>query len=63
LAVLHTAVRRLSRPILMLVIFYVLTILFGWPLLLIAVLGLCDATFGLRRHLAGHTSLGGRIDG
>jgi Predicted membrane protein (DUF2232) len=50
LAVLHTAVRRLRRPQVPLVGFYVLAGLFGWPLLVIAVIGLLDALFGLRRR-------------
>jgi Predicted membrane protein (DUF2232) len=50
LAVLHTVVRRLRRPQVPLVGFYVLAGLFGWPLLVIAVVGLLDALFGLRRH-------------
>jgi hypothetical protein len=52
LAVLHTAVRRLRRPQVPLVGFYVLAGLFGWPLVVIAVVGLLDALFGLRRHFA-----------
>ncbi len=63
LAVLHTATRRLSRPLPALVVFYVLAALFGWPLLLAAVLGLFDATLGLRRYLAGGKFFGGRTDG
>lgn len=52
LAVLHMAVRRMRRPQIPLTAFYVLAGLFGWPLLVIAVLGLLDAVFGLRRRLA-----------
>ena len=52
LAVLHTLARRLQRPQIALVTFYVLAGLFGWPLLVVAVLGLIDALFGLRRRLA-----------
>jgi len=52
LAVLHMAVRRMPRPQIPLVTFYILAGLFGWPLLVIAVLGLLDALFGLRRRLA-----------
>jgi hypothetical protein len=52
LAVLHMAVRRMQRPQIPLVMFYVLAGLFGWPLLAIAVLGLLDALFGLRRRFA-----------
>jgi hypothetical protein len=53
LAVSHRAARRLAHPILVLVIIYVLAALFGWPLLLIAALGLGDAVFRLRRQLGG----------
>ena len=52
LAVLHTVARRFSRPAVPLVTFYVLAVVFGWPLLLIAVLGLLDSPLGLRRRLA-----------
>jgi hypothetical protein len=52
LAVLHTVVRRLRRPQVPLVGFYVLAGLFGWPLLVIAVVGLLDTLFGLRRRFA-----------
>ena len=52
LAVLHSLVRRLQRPQIPLVAFYVLAGLFGWPLLVIAVVGLLDALFGLRRRFA-----------
>jgi hypothetical protein len=52
LAVLHAAVRRLRRPQIPLVGFYVLAGLLGWPLLVIAVVGLFDALFGLRRRFA-----------
>lgn len=61
LAVLHTAARRLARPLPALIVFYMLAALFGWPLLLIAMLGLFDAALGLRRRLAGGKSLGRRI--
>jgi Predicted membrane protein (DUF2232) len=52
LAVLHTAARRLQRPQIPLVGFYVLAGLLGWPLLVIAIVGLLDALFGLRRRFA-----------
>jgi hypothetical protein len=52
LAVLHALARRLARPQLLLVVFYVLASLFGWPFLVIAVLGLLDAPLGLRRRFA-----------
>lgn len=52
LAVLHTVARRLPRPMILLATFYVLAALFGWPLLLITLLGLIDSSLGLRRRLA-----------
>lgn len=52
LAVLHTVARRFPRPAVTLVTFYVLAGIFGWPLLLIAVLGLLDSPLGLRRRFA-----------
>ncbi len=62
LAVLHALVRRLARPQIPLAIFYVLAGLFGWPLLVIAVLGLLDGPLGLRRRFAQPRSAGGKID-
>lgn len=59
LAVFHAAARRLKRPLPAFIVFYVLAALFGWPLLLAAVLGLFDSTLGLRRRLAGGKSFGG----
>ncbi len=52
LAVLHTMARRFSRPAILLATFYVLTGVFGWPLLLVALLGLLDSSLGLRRRFA-----------
>jgi hypothetical protein len=52
LAVLHTLARRFSRPAIPLVTFYVLAGVFGWPLLVIALLGLLDSSLGLRRRFA-----------
>lgn len=52
LAVLHAAVRRLSHPTMILVLFYVTAALFGWPFLIVTVLGLLDIWLGLRRRLA-----------
>ncbi|HTV45726.1 MAG TPA: DUF2232 domain-containing protein [Stellaceae bacterium] len=59
LAVLHAVMRRLARPQVPLVIFYVLAGLFGWPLLVIAIVGLLDAPLGLRRRFARPRSVGG----
>jgi len=52
LAVLHTLARRFSHPAILLVVFYVLAGVFGWPLLLVAVVGLLDSSLGLRRRFA-----------
>jgi hypothetical protein len=51
LAVLHTIAYRFSRPAVPLVGFYVLAGIFGWPLLLVSLLGLLDTSFGLRRRV------------
>jgi hypothetical protein len=52
LAVLHTVARRLPRPAVTLTVFYLLAGALGWPLLLIALLGLLDSPLGLRRRFA-----------
>jgi hypothetical protein len=52
LAVLHAAARRLSHPTMVLVFFYTTAALFGWPFLVVAVLGLFETWLGLRRRLA-----------
>ena len=52
LAVLHTVARRFPRPAVTLTVFYVLAGVLGWPLLLIALLGLLDSPLGLRRRFA-----------
>ncbi len=62
LAVLHTAARRTPRPQIPLVAFYILAGLFGWPFLVVAVLGVLDAPLGLRRRFAQPESIGGRKD-
>ncbi len=62
LAVLHAAVRRLQHRQIPLVAFYVLAGLFGWPLVVITVLGVLDAPLGLRRRFAPLPTTGGKID-
>lgn len=62
LAVLHTAARRLPRPHLPLVAFYVVAALFGWPLLVLMAVGALDAPLGLRRRFAPPGSIGGKLD-
>ncbi len=52
LAVLHTVARRFPRPAVALVTFYLVAGVLGWPLLLIALLGLLDSPLGLRRRFA-----------
>ena len=56
LAVLHAAARRLAQPAIALICFYTLAALFGWPFLLVAVLGLLESWLGLRRRLAQKTN-------
>lgn len=52
LAVLHAAARRMAQPGIALLCFYTVAALFGWPFLMIAVLGLLESWLGLRRRLA-----------
>ncbi|MBV9965361.1 MAG: DUF2232 domain-containing protein [Alphaproteobacteria bacterium] len=52
LAVLHAAARRLPHPGMVLVAFYTVAGMFGWPLLAAAMLGVFEAWLGLRRRLA-----------
>ena len=52
LAVLHMFARRFSRPAVVLITFYVLAGVLGWPLLLIALLGVAESSLGLRRRFA-----------
>ncbi len=52
LAVLHTVARRFPRPAVTLTVFYLLAGVLGWPLLLIALLGLLNSPLGLRRRFA-----------
>jgi predicted membrane protein DUF2232 len=48
LAVLHVRARKLARPLIPLVTFCVLAGLFGWRLLLVALLGVLDSSLGVR---------------
>src|SRR5260221_2216779 len=50
LAVLHAAVRRLPHPGIALVAFYTLAGMFGWPLLVAAILRLFEAWVRFRRR-------------
>jgi hypothetical protein len=52
LAVLHAAARRLSQPAMALAGFYSVSVLFGWPFLAVAVLGLLESWLGLRHRVA-----------
>jgi uncharacterized protein YybS (DUF2232 family) len=63
LAVVHVAASRLTRPAVPLVMFYVLAGLFGWPLFLVAILGVLDGPLDLRRRLALPQAFGGQING
>jgi hypothetical protein len=60
LAVLHAIACRFSRPAVPLVGVYILAALFGWPLVLVIVLGLLDTSFGLRRHIRVPRFIGGK---
>jgi len=60
LAVLHAIAYRFSRPAVPLVGVYILAGLFGWPLVLVSVLGLLDTSFGLRRHIRVPRFIGGK---
>ncbi|MBV9859757.1 MAG: DUF2232 domain-containing protein [Alphaproteobacteria bacterium] len=63
LAVVHMAVRRLSHPAVALTAFYVFAGMFGWPLFVLAVVGVFESWLGLRRRLAPPGRSGGDIDG
>lgn len=51
LAVVHAACRNRGARAIMLIIFYLILVLFAWPAVLVAGLGLLDQTIGLRRRL------------
>lgn len=52
LGVVHALTRRLSNSRAILVVFYVLAGLFGWPLLVATALGLVEPWLGLKRRFA-----------
>jgi len=51
LAVLHAVARHMSHPVMVLVGFYMLATVFGWPFLAVAILGLLESWLGLRHRL------------
>ena len=55
LAVVHGFILRLTARQVLLVVVYVTMVLFGWPVLLVMLLGILDQLFGLRRRFAGPT--------
>ena len=55
LAVVHGFILRLTARQALLVVVYVTMVLFGWPVLLVMLLGIVDQLFGLRRRFAGPT--------
>ncbi|MFN3459936.1 MAG: DUF2232 domain-containing protein [Oceanibaculum sp.] len=55
LAVVHGFILRLAARQVLLVVVYVTMVLFGWPVLLVMLLGIVDQLFGLRRRFAGPT--------
>ena len=55
LAVVHGFILRLTARQVLLVVVYVTMVLFGWPVLLVMLLGIVDQLFGLRRRFAGPT--------
>ncbi len=53
LAAIHTMCRKLAAGGILLIVVYVLMLVFGWPVLLVAVLGLVEHLAGLRQRLGG----------
>ena len=51
LAVVHAICRRIGARTAVLVVFYVFLVLFTWPAVLVAGLGLVDHWLGFRRRL------------
>ena len=56
LAVVHTVARRWPNRRLWLIAVYVFVLVFGWPVLSLALLGLADPWLNLRRRLGGGSS-------
>ncbi len=52
LAVVHALVRRLAFPAMALVVFYLLLLLTGWPVVLVAGIGVVEQWAGVRRRFA-----------
>ena len=52
LAVVHVAARRVTPGPMLLIMFYFLMVLFGWPVVLVAFLGLIEQMAGFRQRLA-----------
>ncbi|MBG03862.1 MAG: hypothetical protein CMM59_07275 [Rhodospirillaceae bacterium] len=53
LSVIHVAARRISAGTLLLVLFYLLMLLFGWPAVFVAFFGLIEQRAGFRQKWAG----------
>ena len=53
LSVIHLAARRISAGTLLLVLFYLLMLLFGWPAVFVAFFGLIEQRAGFRQKWAG----------
>lgn len=52
LAVVHLAAKRVSAGPLLLILFYVFMLFFGWPVVFVAFLGLIEQLAGIRQRLA-----------
>ncbi len=52
LAVVHMAAKRISAGPMLLILFYILMLLFGWPVAIVAFLGLIEQMAGFRQRLA-----------
>jgi hypothetical protein len=53
LAVVHVFCRRVTAGPLLLILFYIVMMVFGWPALFVAFIGLLEQLTGLRQRLAG----------